>query len=340
MHVKHEFVTSMMKNTSRSIKTRFIAHIETWRPYTVIWCGLLSFTGVCLTIQGLPLLRTALLSLFIPIIGWIAGLYLSDYIDRDLDSFQKSHRPIPSKRMGSTEALVFGGFFALFGLVLTFLLKPMLLMFVFLAAFLVFTYAKYTKSNGFLGNINRGLLAVVTYFFGVFAVLPDMYEIPIAIILFSLCFFFHDMTTNIVGTIRDIKGDRLAGYQTVPVKYGLKTTLGLTGMLTFIWFGLLIVISLFFHQSNTYFFMMMLVETIFIVTFCVISFRLHTSYSRKKALSLHKVFVLERITLASAILFTVIDPLIAIVIYLISLSFTALFQIILRNQYEFNKWTL
>ena len=78
------------------IKDKLLAHIETWRLYTVIWCGLVSLAGSCIAYQDLPPLKNAILVLFIPMMGWIAGLYLADFLDRKLDTIEKPHRPIPS----------------------------------------------------------------------------------------------------------------------------------------------------------------------------------------------------------------------------------------------------
>ena len=65
-----------------TLKNKFFAHLEIWRPYTVIWCGLVSLAGACLTNGAFPSFRTAILVTIIPMMGWIAGLYLIDYIDR------------------------------------------------------------------------------------------------------------------------------------------------------------------------------------------------------------------------------------------------------------------
>lgn len=335
-----EIVAQMENNRTVDLKTRFIAHIETWRPYTVIWCGLLSLTGACFTNRNLPSIQITLLSLFIPIIGWIAGLYLSDYLDKNLDTIQKAHRPIPSKRMKPEEALLIGGIFVLIGTGLTLLLGISQLLFVFLAGFLVFTYAKYTKSNGILGNMNRGLLAVVSLLFGVFAVTSTLTQIPFYILLLSILFFFHDVTTNIVGTLRDIEGDRKAFYNTIPVKYGLRFSLFLILGLIIIWFSLLVLTPFLYQIDSIYFYFMLILEILFIANIFFISKKLFVSYNRKTALDIHKLFVLERITLVSALLFAIVDVYITSLIYVVSLALTALFQYILRNQYEFNKWTL
>jgi len=109
--------------SSSLLKTKLFAHLETMRLYTVIWCGLVSLVGTCVALGNFPSISIALLVLFIPIMGWIAGLYLSDYLDRKLDSIQKPHRPIPSGRIKPKEAIIVGACFAFAGFFLTFLLS-------------------------------------------------------------------------------------------------------------------------------------------------------------------------------------------------------------------------
>ncbi|HMA83299.1 MAG TPA: UbiA family prenyltransferase, partial [Candidatus Thermoplasmatota archaeon] len=91
-----------------TITRKLFAHFETMRPYTVIWCGLVSLAGACLSWGKLPPLDVTLLSLIVPIMGWISGLYLSDFLDRKLDKIEKPHRPIPSGRIKPYEAIIVG----------------------------------------------------------------------------------------------------------------------------------------------------------------------------------------------------------------------------------------
>jgi len=322
---------------------KLFAHIETWRPYTVIWCGLLSLTGASLMTDGLPDLLHMTLVLIIPILGWVAGLYLSDYLDVHLDMIQKSHRPIPSGRMHPTEAKVIGSLFASIGLVLTavFLGIENILL-ALCAVILVFFYAKMTKSRGILGNVNRGLLATVSFLFGVFSVSTTSFmEIPFLIWLLSVVFLLHDMNTNLVGTFRDKDSDKLGGYQTIPVKYGITLASSLSIGLSLTWVSLtLIILIFFFYPFPDFIYFILILEMFILLAICLSLIRLIQKYSRQKALTIHKWFVLERITLASLFLFLVLPLIIAVSIYLVSLGFTALFQYILRNQYEFSKWEL
>lgn len=323
-------------------KGKLFAHIETWRPYTVIWCGLLSLTGASLSIGGLPTSIHMILVLTIPILGWVAGLYLSDYLDVRLDMIQKSHRPIPSGRMHPNEAMVIGSLFASIGIVLTIVFLGIEnLLLALCAVILVYFYAKMTKSRGILGNVNRGLLATVSFLFGVFSVGVSFIDIPPSIWFLSIVFLLHDMNTNLVGTLRDKDSDRIGGYQTIPVKYGITFASVVSIGLSITWYTFtLFLFIFFFHPAPDILYYLLILETFILIAIGLCLIRLAHDYSRMKALMIHKWFVLERITLASLFLLLVLPFQIALGIYFVSLCLTALFQYILRNQYEFSKWEL
>lgn len=323
------------EKTAIKLKDKLFAHLETWRPYTVIWSGLVSLTGACLGYQSLPPAKTVLLALFIPMMGWTAALYLSDFLDRKLDVIEKPHRPIPSGRIKPYEALVIGGIFAITGLILSFLLTLYNILLVFVVALLVYSYAKFSKSHGILGNINRGLPTVAAYLFGVFSVNIPLGDIPSYIWFLSFVFLLHDTNSNLVGAIRDMEGDKKGGYQTVPVKYGLKKSILISFILTITWLALTLFLTFYYSFLKTEFYLFMTVDILILINLYIYLIKSVKKYSRERALRFHEFFVVERVTLASAFIIGVINNLIAILIYLIALIITILSQMILRKRYEF-----
>ncbi|MDH7506385.1 MAG: UbiA family prenyltransferase [Candidatus Thermoplasmatota archaeon] len=318
-----------------SLKDKSFAHFETWRLYTVIWCGLVSLTGSCIAYGDLPPIKIAVLSLFIPMMGWIAGLYLSDYLDRKLDAIQKPHRPIPSGRIKPKEALVFGAFFAATGFILSLLLNIYNIILVFLVAALVFAYAKISKSKGITGNLNRGVVTVLAYLFGVFSINQSLQSIPIYIWLISIVFLLHDTNSNLVGAIRDIEGDKKGGYQTIPVKYGIKNSIIISLILTIVWFSLTLFIPYHYNFLKLEFYFIMIIDLLILISFYLYLIKALHNYSREKGLKFHEFFVLERITLASAFIFGIINLYIAACIFLIAILVTSISQYLLRKRYEF-----
>jgi geranylgeranylglycerol-phosphate geranylgeranyltransferase len=325
---------SQVTSTSM-LKTKLFAHLETMRPYTVLWCGLVSLVGACVTMGKLPSTPVTLLVLFIPMMGWIAGLYLSDYLDRNLDVIQKPHRPIPSGRIQPKEAIFVGAVFALSGFFLTFFLNLINIILVFVVALLVFLYTYISKSRGLSGNVNRGLVTVAAYFFGVFAINASLFSLPPYVWLLSVVFLLHDTNSNLVGAIRDIEGDKKGGYRTIPVIYGVKISMYLSFILTAVWLPISLILPVYYHFLSIEFYFVMIIDVAILSFLYLYLIRSIASYSRQKGLRFHEYFVIERITLASAFLFGVTDVAIALTIYLLSLLITSASQHFLRKRYEF-----
>jgi len=321
--------------SSSLLKTKLFAHLETMRLYTVIWCGLVSLVGTCVALGNFPSISIALLVLFIPIMGWIAGLYLSDYLDRKLDSIQKPHRPIPSGRIKPKEAIIVGACFAFAGFFLTFLLSFYNVVLVFVVALLVFLYTNVSKSHGLSGNVNRGLVTMAAYFFGIFATGASLSSLPPYVWLLSVVFLLHDTNSNLVGAIRDIEGDKKGGYQTIPVKYGVKISIYFSLLLTAIWLPLSLILPLYYHFLAIQFYLIIIIDAAILLVMYLYLFRSLSSYSREKGLRFHEFFVIERITLASAFIFGIASIPIAILVYLVALVITSGSQYLLRKRYEF-----
>jgi len=317
-----------------SFKERLFAHLETWRPYTIVWCGLVSLLGACLAINGTPPLRILILSFFIPLIGWIASLYASDYLDQHLDAISKNHRPIPSGRISSREALISGTIFAIGGLLLSFLLTIYNIILAIAVAILVLTYTRFFKSKGIFGNINRGFITIAAYFYGIFSVNPSLTSIPIYLYLLAIVFLLHDTNSNMIGAIRDIEGDKKGGYETFPVKYGIKKSMHLSFILTISWFLLLLLIPWYYQFLSIYFYIVMILDIGILIIFYHYLIKTFENHSRKIALRYHEFFIIERITLASALLFGIVDPAIALSIFIIAMVITLVSQYILRGRYE------
>ncbi len=315
---------------------KIFAHLETMRPYTLLWCGLVSLLGASLRYGDIPPLRTTLLVFFIPILGWIAGLYLADYYDKGLDAIQKPHRPIPSGRITPREALLIGATYAILGLGLSFLLPVMNIVLVFIAGILVLSYAKLTKAKGLLGNFNRGAMTVITYLFGVFSI-NTASAIPLSLWILSLVFFFHDTNSNIIGAIRDVPGDRTGGYVTTPVKYGIRLTLIISILLSITYLVLTTgIIALYpVVVYPTYFFLLFAIGIIILCIMYLILFTNINTLTQKQSLHAHELFVAERIIFSSAFIVGIASlHFLSFTICIVSLTVTLLSQHLLRERYE------
>ena len=205
------------------------------------------------------------------------------------------------------------------------------------AGVLVFTYARVTKTHGLLGNLNRGALTLVTFFFGVFAVGIPFSELPFTLWILSIVFFIHDTNSNIIGAVRDVQGDTAGGYKTTPVLYGIKNALLISVILSLLYLSLtaFTIRTTHFLRYPMYFIVLFSTGIVILGIMYFILFRSLHSLTRKQALIAHELFVGERIIFASAFLIGIISStIIGSMVFLLSFLLTLLAQHLLREQYE------
>ena len=204
----------MTATTGGRLRTAVLAHVQTWRPYTVWYVGLLGLAGAGLAGERRPV--WLFVAWAIPTIGWLGGHYLSDWFDRDLDAVSKPHRPIPSGRLTERAALVWGSTAMLAVAVLAVISGWPAAVVAGCAVAGVVAYGLCLKAGGLGGNLVRGLLGALTLLYGA-AVVPLFDR---RVVVFALAFWLHDCASNLVGTLRDVAGDGAGGYRTLPVRHG------------------------------------------------------------------------------------------------------------------------
>lgn len=317
---------------------KLMAHVETWRPYTSLYVGLLALSTATLWEGKLPPWPIAVLTFAAPTIGWLAGLYGCDYFDRDLDKMQKGHRPLPSGRMGEREAFVGMMLCMYLGILASAWLSFTNLL---LAGAVVAAAVGYTivKAHAFLGNVSRGLNGGLTALYGIVAaaggsLLAHMTQ-PELLFALPLLFFLHDITTNLVGTIRDIEGDRAGDCITVPIKYGVRTAVRLVIGIALIWELIAAMLPALVPMRTVDFYCMYAVALGMAVLALVVLAR--QPEDRATALLAHKCFVVERILLAGALLAGAVGLLATALIVIPLIALTLWSQAALRNRHEFGK---
>lgn len=315
-------------------QNKLMAHIETWRPYTSLYVGLLALSAATLWKGNWLSVPVALLIFAAPTLGWLAGLYGCDYFDRDLDVWQKAHRPLPSGRMGEREAFVgmmvcmYIGFVASAWLGFVNLLIAGAAM----AAGVGYTIV---KSHALLGNVTRGLNGGLTALFGIIAaaglfLVTRRIQLVLAL---PLLFFLHDVTTNLVGTIRDREGDREGKCITVPIKYGVRNAVRMVVGLVVLWELLAASLPLLVSLRVPDFYLMY--AAALSLTILALVALVRQPEERVTALLAHKYFVIERLLLAGALLAGAVGILLAACIVVPLIGLTLWSQAWLRNRHEF-----
>ncbi len=311
-------------------RVKALAHLEMSRPYTMFHSGMVAVTGAVLASQGHVEPWRAALAGLVTICGWEAGLYAGDYYDRDIDGHSKPDRAIPSGRVSAREAFLTMVALIAAGYVAALALGIANLALAVLTTVLGIAYSKTFKSKALLGNFDRGVLGVCAVFFG--ALSAGSIIVP-AVLIFAALVFFHDSSTNLVGAIRDVEGDRAAGCATVPVVYGTMRAVEIGVGLGVCWVALGIVLQWALPPKP-------LALGLFVLAL-LLAIRIYAPMwwarrriTRGQALAAHKYVVVERLVLTAAFIAVYSLAWVALGLLAGTLLLSVGSQFLLRDRYE------
>ncbi|CAM3838416.1 UbiA family prenyltransferase [Nocardiopsis rhodophaea] len=275
---------------------RLAAHVRTWRPYTLWYPGLVGLAGHTLA-DGQDTLARMLAAWFVPTLFWIAAHYVGDYLDRDLDAISKPHRPIPSGRLRPETALVCGAVLAAAACVIAVSVNYLTVGLLAAAIAAAISYNAVLKARGLWGNGVRGAVTGAGFVCGAMMAVPVP---PAALLPFVLVFVAHDTASNLVGTLRDISGDREGGYATFAVSHGPRTAAWTAGAL----YGLAVATAavagiLTVPGGRTAYLVLVAVATA--LGFRAFGMLFAGEVTARIALRAHEVLVIERLVLAGAL---------------------------------------
>jgi 4-hydroxybenzoate polyprenyltransferase/geranylgeranylglycerol-phosphate geranylgeranyltransferase len=316
------------------VRVKAMAHLEMMRPYTMFHAGMVAVAGAELASRGHITLWRLALAGAVTICGWEAGLYAGDYFDRELDAHSKPDRAIPSGRVSPREAFLTMVVLIGVGYVCALMLGAANLALAVLTTVLGVAYSKAFKSRAILGNFDRGVLGVCAALFGALAG-GSLLAAPV--LLFSAVVFLHDSATNLVGTIRDIDGDRAAGYATVPVVYGREHAVSVTVWLACCWalLGCALTASLMAANGPTPLALALFVLALGIAARVYVPLWVaRRQVSRSRALTAHKYLVVERLVLMSAFFAVYTSAMVALALLGATVVLSVGAQVLLRDRYE------
>jgi 4-hydroxybenzoate polyprenyltransferase/geranylgeranylglycerol-phosphate geranylgeranyltransferase len=202
-----------------------------------------------------------------------------------------------------------------------------------------YSYSVKLKNMGVLGNFGSGFIGVTTFLFGVVVVvslsghmLVQIAPLPIA--LFATGILLHDTAGNIVGTIRDVEGDKAGGIRTLPMQIGIRRSVyvavafsatylalfSLPGLLR--WNGghlsyLAYVGGAFLMQGRNW----------------VDLLRRGDQVGKQVALRAHEWYTVERVILGLALV-AASAPVVALALLLPTVGFTVITQMTMRHRYR------
>ncbi|WP_246275878.1 UbiA family prenyltransferase [Methanolobus zinderi] len=144
-------------------------------------------------------------------------LVLNDYFDVETDRINAPHRPIPSKLVTPSEALIFSLFLMTLGLIFSYLISLFALLFVIILTIIGFLYNRRYKRSGLPGNIMVSLSVGMTFVYGGASVGLPFNNI---VWFFALIAALIDLGEEIAADAMDIQGDSLIDSNSLAIKYG------------------------------------------------------------------------------------------------------------------------
>ena len=149
-------------------------------------------------------------------------LVLNDYFDVETDKINAPERPIPSNLVKPNEALAFSLFLLFAGLLLSYLINLVILIFAIVLAIIGFLYNRYFKKAGLIGNLMVSFSVGMTFIFGGGTVGFPLHKI---VVFFGLIAALIDLGEEIAADSMDMEGDRLINSNSLAIKYGRSTAL-------------------------------------------------------------------------------------------------------------------
>ncbi|RKT89077.1 4-hydroxybenzoate polyprenyltransferase/geranylgeranylglycerol-phosphate geranylgeranyltransferase [Saccharopolyspora antimicrobica] len=303
------------------------AHVQTWRPYTLCYPVLVGVAGA--GAGGAAGLAAFVVAGCGVALGWLAGHYLGDYFDRELDRIAKPQRPIPSGRLAAKTALACGIGLAVAAAVLLAWVNWRTLVLVVLALAGIVAYSRFCKARGFSGNLVRGLITALGFLIGAMVAAPLPGWPAVA---FSAVFLLHDAASNLVGTLRDVDGDRAAGYRSVPVRSGVRYAAGLAVSL-YVAAILIAAIGLLLPHRPGFPVLLGVAACVGLVAVLPLPF-LAPNLGQARALRAHEFLVAERLVLAGAVLARTAPAAVVVPLLALVLVFSLWTQAVMRSRHE------
>ena len=157
-----------------------------------------------------------------------AGNIINDIYDLGIDKVNRPERPLPSGKISKNSALILYFLLIAASLILSWFINLYAFIIVIIATILLVLYSKFLKRVLFIGNILVALLTGLVFIFGGVAV-----RNPSAAIIPALFAFLINFIREVVKDMQDVDGDKNAGVNTFPIRYGFQKSKILILLMTF-----------------------------------------------------------------------------------------------------------
>jgi hypothetical protein len=155
---------------------------------------------------------------------------------------------------------------------------------------------------------------------------------PVVLIAVQLI-FVHDSSTNLVGAMRDVEGDRKAGCATAPVVYGQARAAASATALACCWMALGGALLLLLQPNPPALALVALAAALAVRVYAPLWIG-QRQITRRQALGAHKNLVAERLALTTGFIAVYAPAAVALGLLVVTLTVSLCSQIALRDKYE------
>ncbi len=148
----------------------------------------------------------------------------------------------------------------------------------------------------------------------------------------ALGFALHDTASNLIGTVRDVDGDRAGGYRSVPVRHGTATAVRTAAVL---WLSAMVAVGVGAVVADRPAAQFGGLALAVLVGGCAFAVVRPGTVTPRRALRSHEVLVAERMLLAGAVVAGAAGPLVAGAVVLPALVSSLVMQARMRARHEF-----
>ncbi|MCK4754469.1 MAG: geranylgeranylglycerol-phosphate geranylgeranyltransferase, partial [Calditrichia bacterium] len=195
--------------------------IKLSRPANVI----ISFLTIIIAAElawGLDPFNNVLLAALSAALITMGANVINDYYDIEIDRINKPNRPLAAGTVSKKTAFIYFIFVYFLAWCLAIYINVWMFLIAFMTSIILFFYSFRLKRTVLWGNLTVSFATAIAFVYGGVAV--GHYKETFFPAAFA--FLFH-LGREILKDIQDMEGDKQAGADTFPVKYGISRSIGL-----------------------------------------------------------------------------------------------------------------
>ena len=199
------------------MKIHLKAFVRLLRPSYWFMTGGLSVLVMIALRRGFPDAYQMTLVFVSAILTTSGGFAFNDYCDWQADAIVKPDRPIPSKQLSPSHAIILSAMLFLAGLGTAFMINLLSFGIILADTALLILYSAFLKrKSGLLSNLIVGLLIGTAFLYGEAALLQRVSFASLSLSFMSM----GSIGGNVLRDILSLDGDLKTGYPTLPAKHG------------------------------------------------------------------------------------------------------------------------